>query len=49
MPLCNNAKILTNNDIYRRGTVTGTALLINRTNFVVIDIDNKGTTIDERK
>ena len=49
MPLCNNAKILTNNDIYRRGEVTGTALLINRTNLVVIDIDNKGKTIDERK
>ena len=49
MPLCNNAKILTNNDIYRHGTITGTALLINRTNFVVIDIDNKGSTIDERK
>ena len=49
MPLCNNAKILTDNDIRRHGTITGTALLINRTDLVVIDIDNKGETIEERK
>ena len=49
MPLCNYTKVLTNNDIYRHGEITGTAMLINRTNFVIIDIDNKGKTIEERK
>lgn len=49
MPLCDYTKVLHNNDIYRHGEITGTAMLINRTNFVVIDIDNKGNTIEERK
>lgn len=49
MPLCNYTKVLHNNDIYRHGKITGTAMLINRTNFVIIDIDNKGKTIEERK
>lgn len=49
MPLCNYTKVLTNNDIYRHGEITGTAMLINRTHLIVIDIDNKGKTIEERK
>ena len=48
-PLCNNQKYLNDADMINNATITGTALLLNRTNLVIIDVDNKGKTVDECK
>lgn len=45
-PLCNNQKYLNDKDMKINATITGTALLVNRTNLVIIDVDNKGTSVD---
>lgn len=49
MPLCDYQKCLKNDAMYsimkhrnNNHSITGTALLINKTDFVVIDVDNKG-------
>ena len=49
MPLCDYQKKLTNRAMICHGKITGTAMLINKTNFVIIDVDNKGNTIEERE
>lgn len=57
MPLCNYTKVLKNENIYNYHSkdmhdlikITGTAMLINRTDCVVIDVDNKGKNIEECK
>lgn len=49
MPLCDYEKVLSNRAMIYHGKITGTAMLINKTNFVIIDVDNKGNTIEERE
>lgn len=49
MPLCDYEKELSNRAMIYHGKITGTAMLINKTNFVIIDVDNKGDTIEERE
>lgn len=49
MPLCDYEKELSNRAMIYHGKITGTAMLINKTNFVIIDVDNKGNTIEERE
>lgn len=48
-PLCNYHKFLNDKDMINKATITGTALLLNRTNLVIIDVDNKGKSVDECK
>lgn len=49
MPLCDYEKELSNRAMIYHGKITGTAMLINKTNFVIIDVDNKGKNIEECK
>lgn len=42
MPLCNYEKVLKDSHMYNNDTITGTSMLINRTNLIIIDVDNKG-------
>ena len=49
MPLCNYEKVLKDSHMYNNDTITGTSMLINRTNLIIIDVDNNGKTLEECK